>query len=200
MRKTLDKLISWTGLVLAAVLLVAGGLLMYGSNFASNNVKDQLSQQDITMPSGQAISALKSTEAQEALKPFAGQKMTNGAQAKAFADHYILEHMNAASNGRTYEEVSGEFIKMSKDASADPAQLKQLGDLRQTLFMGNTLRGLLLEAYAFGTMGTIALWAAIGAFVGAAVFLVLGILGLRHAETAPDTIGAPSGKKPVTVS
>lgn len=200
MRKTLDKLISWTGLVLAAVLLVAGGLLMYGSNFAADNVKAQLAQQDITMPSGQAIASLKSAEAQAALQPFAGQQMTTGAQAKAFADNYIAEHMKAIGNGKTYEEVSGEFIKLSKDASADPAQVKQLGDLRQTLFMGNTLRGLLLEAYAFGTMGTIALWAAIGAFIGAAIFLVLGVLGLRHAKTAPSAyVAAPEQRQPVTV-
>ena len=55
MRKTLDKLISWTGFIMAAVLLVAGGLLIYASNFVSNNVKEQLSQQNITMPTAAAL-------------------------------------------------------------------------------------------------------------------------------------------------
>jgi hypothetical protein len=188
MRKTLDKLISWTGLIMAAVLVVAGGLLMYASSFVANNVHEQLSQQNITMP---AAAALETQAQKDALLQYAGQTMTTGDQAKAFADHYILVHMNAASDNRTYEEVSGEFLKLSKDPNADQAKVAELGQLRQTLFMGNTLRGLLLNAYAFGTMGTIAFWAAIASFVGAALLLALGLLGLRHAKTAEDAAAAP---------
>jgi hypothetical protein len=195
MRKTLDKLISWTGLILAAVLVVAGGLLTYASSFVADNVKQQLSQQNITMP---AAAALETQEQKDALLQFAGQKMENGAQAKAFADHYILVHMNTQSSNRTYSEVSGEFIKLSKGPNADQAQVKALGELRQSLFMGNTLRGLLLNAYAFGTMGTIALYAGIGAFIAAAIFLVLGLLGLRHARTASD-FPAVAQRAPATV-
>jgi len=187
MRKTLDHLISWTGLLLAVVLLVAGGLLTYASSFVADNVEQQLSQQDITMPAQAAIAKM-SAEDQAALKPWAdGQtKMTNGDQAKAFADHYILVHMNSASNNRTYEEVSGEYLKMVKDPAANQDEVKALGELRQTLFMGNTLRGLLLNAYAFGTMGAIAGIAAIGAYIAAAFLLVLALLGFRHAKTAPE--------------
>jgi hypothetical protein len=183
MRKTLDRLISWTGLVMAVVLAVAGALLIYASSFVAGNVREQLSQQNITMP---AAAALETQAQKDALLQYAGQKMENGDQAKAFADHYILVHMNAASNNRTYEEVSGEFLQLSKDPKADQAAVAELGQLRQTLFMGNTLRGLLLNAYAFGTMGTIALYAGIAAFVGAALLLGLALLGLRHARTVED--------------
>ena len=187
MRKMLDHLISWTGLILAVVLLVAGGLLTYASNFVNNNVEQQLSQQEITMPAQAAIAKM-SAEDQAALKPWADGKtqMTNGDQAKAFADHYILVHMNTSSENRTYEQVSGEFMKLSKDPSANPADVKALGDLRQSLFMGNTLRGLLLNAYAFGTMGMIAGIAGIGAFIAAAILLVLALLGFRHAKQVND--------------
>lgn len=191
MRKTLDKLISWTGLIMAVVLVAAGGLLMYASNFVANNVHEQLSQQNITMPKAAALE----TQAQkDALLQYSGQQMTTGDQAKAFADHYILVHMNAASKNRTYEEVSGEFLTMSKNPNADQAKLAELGQLRQTLFMGNTLRGLLLNAYAFGTMGTIAFYAGIGAFVGAALLLALALLGLRHAKTAEDAATLQAGQ------
>jgi len=183
MRKTLDRLISWTGLIMAVVLAVAGALLIYASSFVANNVKEQLSQQNITMP---AAAALETQDQKDALLQYAGQKMENGAQAKAFADHYILVHMNTQANNKTYSEVSAEYLKAVKDPNADPAQVTALGDLRQSLFMGNTLRGLLLNAYAFGTMGTIALWAGIASFVGAALLLVLSLLGLRHAKTAED--------------
>jgi hypothetical protein len=134
------------------------------------------------------------------LEPYAGQPLENGQQAKAYADHYILAHMNASSGGKTYSEVSGEFMKLSKDPAADPAQVKELGDLRQSLFMGNTLRGLLLYGYAFDTIGRIAGFAAIGAFVGAGLLFVLGLMGLRHAAREPEVqfIETPTRGQAVT--
>lgn len=195
MRKTLDKLISWTGLTLALVLLVAGGLMTFASNFINSNVEEQLAQQQITMP---AAAALQTQEQKDALLQYAGQKMTTGDQAKAFADNYILEHMNASSDGRTYSQVSGEYMKLAKDPSADPAAVKALGDLRQSLFMGNTLRGMLLNAYAFGTMATVAKIAAVISFVGAGLLAVLGVLGLRHAKYARDAAVADANKVAAT--
>ena len=73
-------------------------------------------------------------------------------------------------------------MQLAKDPNANPDEVKALGDLRQSLFMGNALRGMLLNAYAFGTMGTIAAIAGIGAFVASAVLLLLALLGFRHAE------------------
>jgi hypothetical protein len=181
-RKTLDALLSTGGFIVAAVLLVAGGLLMWASNFVTDNVHSQLADQKITMPSGQAIA---DPAIQPYLQQYAGQQMTTGAQAKAYADHYIRVHMDKAGQGRTYEEVSGEFMAASKAAHPDAAKVAELGQLRQTLFMGNTLRGLLLNAYAFGVMGTVAFWGAIAAFLGAAALIVLSLLGLRHEHTVP---------------
>ncbi|MDR6862730.1 hypothetical protein [Phycicoccus sp. 3266] len=181
-RKTLDALLTTGGFVLTAVLLVAGGLLMWASNFVQDNVHSQLADQKITMPSGKAI---EDPAIKPYLQQYAGQQMTTGAQAKAYADHYILVHMNKAGQGRTYEEVSGEFIALSANPNADKAKVAELGQLRQTLFMGNTLRGLLLNAYAFGTMGTIAFWGAVASFVGAAFLFLLSLLGLRHERHVP---------------
>jgi len=185
MRKTLDQLISWTGLILAVVLLAAGGLLMYASNFVHQNVESQLSQQRITMP---AADRLETQEQKDALAQYAGQQMTTGDQAKAFADQYILVHMNASSDGRTYEEVSGEYMQLAKDPNANADEVKALGDLRQSLFMGNALRGMLLNAYAFGTMGTIAFIAGIGAFIASGVLLVLSFFGFRHSKRVNDFV------------
>jgi hypothetical protein len=195
MRSTLDKLVSWTGLILAAVLLVAGGLLTWANAFVSDQVHDQLAMQDITMPDKASLE----TKAQhDHLDQYAGQKMTTGAQAKAFADYYILVHMNAAGDGATYEEVSGQYMGLLNDPNADPDQVAEVGQLRQTLFMGNTLRGLLLNAYAFGTMGTIAGIAAIASFIGAAFLLVLSGLGMVHAKRVKNAEANPV-KEPVTV-
>jgi hypothetical protein len=186
-RSALDRLVSWIGLALAAVLLVAGGLLAYASSFVNGQVAEQLAAQKVTMPTAAAYGTLSEAD-QAALAPYAGQPMTTGSQAKAFADHYIQAHLNAMAGGKTYEEVSGEYIQLSKDANADPTKLKELGDLRQTMFMGATLRSMLLTAYAFGTMATIAAIASVAAFVGAVVLAVLGLLGLRHAKSAAGDV------------
>jgi hypothetical protein len=196
MRATLDKLISWTGLLLAVVLLVAGGLLTWASSFAGSQVHDQLAMQDITMP---AKASLETKAQHDALDKYAGQKMTTGAQAKAFADSYILVHMNAAGGGKTYEEVSGEFLQLSDAEKASPDGQKLAG-LRQTLFMGNTLRGELLTAYAFGKMGTIASYAAIASFVGAGLLFILGAVGLVHAKRARESASIAAAKVGTTVS
>ena len=176
MRAVLDKLISWTGLALAVVLLIAGGLLTWANMFIGDQVKDQLTMQDITMPEGDALDS--------------------GPEAKAYADHYILAHMNAASDGRTYQQVSSEFLALDDEAKASE-EGQALGGLRQTLFMGNTLRGLLLYGYAFATIGTIAGYAAIAAFLGAFTLMALALLGLRHARQTAGAEVSPQWE-PVT--
>lgn len=180
MRAVLDKLISWTGLALAAVLLIAGGLLTWANTFIGDQVDQQLTQQGITMPEGEALAGLPKEDA-AALEEYAGSELNTGPEAKAYADHYILAHMNAASDGRTYQEVSSEFLALDDTAKASE-EGQALGGLRQTLFMGNTLRGLLLYGYAFATIGTIAGYAALAAFAGALVLLALAQLGMRHAR------------------
>lgn len=180
MRAVLDKLISWTGLALAVVLLIAGGLLTWANMFIGDQVKDQLTMQDITMPEGEALASLSEADA-SALEKYAGSALDSGPEAKAYADHYILAHMNASSDGRTYQQVSSEFLALDDEAKASE-EGQALGGLRQTLFMGSTLRGLLLYGYAFATVGTIAGYAALAAFVGAFVLLALVQLGLRHAR------------------
>jgi hypothetical protein len=191
MRSAFDKLISWTGLAMAAVLLVAGGLLAWANAFIGDQVHQQLSAQAITMPSGDALAALPTADA-NALRPYAGSPLDTGPEAKAFADHYILVHMNEASGNRTYNEVSGQYIAMSDAQKASPKG-QELAGLRQTLFMGDTLRGLLLYGYAFATVGTIAGIASIAAFVGAGVLLVLFGLGLWHARRARAAEQVPAG-------
>ena len=49
-RKTFDALLTAGGLVLAAVLVVVGLLGLWAHNFIDNQVKTQLSQQQIVFP------------------------------------------------------------------------------------------------------------------------------------------------------
>ena len=188
MRATLDKLISWGGLLLAVLLLVAGGLLTWASSFISNQVTDQLGAQHITMPTSEAYGELPKAD-QNALAPYAGQKMTTGPQARAYADHYIAVHMQGIADGQTYSEVSGQYIQQCSDPKAAATEeCTTLAGQRQSLFMGSTLRGLLLYGYAFATIGTIAGIGAIVAFIGAGVLLLLVGFGFWHSRRAKEDV------------
>ena len=181
-RRSLDLVLSVTAIVVAVVLAIAGVLLIWGGSDANNTVTEQLSQQKISFPADAA-------QLPDNLQSYAGQEVTTGAQAKAYSD-LIAEHLTGVADGKTYSEVSAAWIASSEDPTQrDPA----LGAQRQTLFMGETLRGMLLNAYAFSVFGTIATIAAWVSFIAAALLLVLGFLGIAHSRRTPaeTTVFAP---------
>ena len=183
-RKTFDVLLGVGGLVIAAVLVLAGGLLAWGHNFAENNVRNQLTSQQIYFPTKSEIAAEHNADITKYVTPYAGQQVVNGQQAEVFANHYIANHLKEVANGQTYSQVSETWLGM-KPSNPQYATVTQE---RQTLFMGETLRGLLLNAYAFGKIGEIAGIASIVSFIGAVVLLLLAALGFVHARrTSPDT-------------
>jgi len=176
-RRTFDTMVAIGGLLIAFVLVIAGGLLTWSSVYINGQVHDQLAAQKIFFPPA-GSDAIKGPEF-AAMQQYAGQQLTTGAQAEVYANHFIAVHLTEVAGGKTYAEVSSAAL-------ADPTNATLQGQAN-TLFKGNALRGLLLNAYAFGTMGTIAGIAAIFAFAGAAILLILSILGLVHArKTAAD--------------
>jgi len=183
-RKTLDRLLSWAGFSLAALLIIAGSLLTWAHNFVGDQVHSQLAAQKIYFPP-KGSSAIAAPEFSQ-MKQYAGQQLTTGAQAEVYANHFIANHLKTIGGGKTYAELSTE-------AQASPNDTVLAGKVA-TMFKGETLRGLLLNAYAFGTMGTIAGIAAIVSFVGAGVMLLLSILGLWHGKRTKDALvgGPPS--------
>jgi len=178
-RRTFDFLASGVGVLLAIVLLVAGGLLLWGYNFVNDQVTQQLTEQQITFPAADsdAIKALPPDDA-AAMKVYAGQLMTNGAQAKTYADHFIAVHLKEIGGGKTYSQLSAEAL-------ANPSDQK-LAAQADTVFKGTTLRGLLLNAYAFWQIGQIALIASIVSFVAGAIVLILSGLGFWHLRRTPS--------------
>jgi hypothetical protein len=177
-RRTFDFLVSSTGMMLTIVLLVAGGLLFWGYSFANGNVHDQLAAQKIFFPP-KGSQALAPPEIGRYLNRYAGQQLVNGAQAKAYADHFIAVHLKEAAGGKTYAQVSSLALQNPNDA--------KLAAQVQTLFRGETLRGLLLNAYAFWKIGQIALIAAVASLVLAGVMLVLTVLGFWHLRRVSPT-------------
>ena len=187
-RKNFDKIVTAVGFGLTVFLFVAAGLLNWGASFAQDSVKSQLENQNISFPAAEAMP--EATKDQ--LAKWANMQVVTGEMARDYSDLYIWEHMKGSSiaavgKPATYSEVSGMYMGLVRGGSTDTAQIAKLGDLRQTLFMGNTLRGMLLEAYAFGTMGVIAGYGAIAALVGGLVMLLLSIAGLLHIRRTPDS-------------
>jgi hypothetical protein len=178
-RRYTDFLVSWMGIVGVVGLLIAGGLALWANTYINDQVHSQLSAQKITFFPANAIypcaAGVKSEDCfpqYASLKQYAGQQLTTGDQAKAYADTQILNDMNAMTGGKTYAELSGKAL-------AEPNNTALQQEVA-VVFKGTTLRGLLLNAYAFGTIATIAGWAALAAFVGAGLLLILSILGFLH--------------------
>ncbi|HUI04209.1 MAG TPA: hypothetical protein VLZ77_11750 [Acidimicrobiales bacterium] len=185
-RKTLDMILTAGGAVLVVVFVVAGALGLWGYSFANSNVHNQLAQQNITFPSKAAFAHAKAgTEITPSMIPsvsqYAGEQLLTGRQAEAYANDFIAVHLQGIGHGQTYSQVSAAAMKLPRGSAAYTAKEAEA----QTLFQGTTLRGLLLEAYAFWTMGQIALWASVVAFVLAGVMLVLTALGVLHLRRVP---------------
>jgi hypothetical protein len=186
-RRTFDRIVSFVGLGLSIFLFIAAALLNWGASFADESVATQLSQQKITMPDKDSagFKAL-SQEAQDALAPFSKMPLTTGEQAQAYADFYIGSHLKGIADGKVYSEVSGMALAASAKSKADPANAQlateaaTLMGQRTSLFMGETLRGLLLYSFAFWQIGQIAMYAAWAAAVGGVIMLVLSLLGFAH--------------------
>ncbi len=179
-RRFVDYFISWTGLIVAVVLLAAGGLLVWGHTYIDNQVHTQLASQKIFFPpkGSPAIAGPQFV----AMQKYAGQQLTTGAQAQTYANHFIAVHLSEVAGGKTYAQVSSAAL-------ADPTNVT-LKTQEATLFQGTTLRGLLLNAYAFGTVGMIVGIAAIVSLVGGAILLVLSVLGFVHARRVNRATGS----------
>ena len=185
-RRTVDRVLVSFGIVAAVVFAVAGGLLMWGANFSSDYVHDELASQHVSFPSAADLKAEGRTD----LLPYAGEQVTSGQEAQAYAG-YIGGHLEGIADGKTYSQIddrgAAAAVEAAKEAGApqseiDALQVKAdtLKAQRDSLFRGETLRGLLLSSYAWWTVGRIALIAAIGAFAAAALMGALSIAGVVH--------------------
>ncbi|MEO8785254.1 MAG: hypothetical protein ABI221_03030 [Candidatus Saccharimonadales bacterium] len=176
-RSLIDKIVSSSGLLIGLVLLAASGGMFYAHSFIHSQVHDQLAAQKISFPqaSSPALASLPAPDRQAVTK-YAGQPLLTGAQAETFADHYIAAHLSEIGNGQTYSELSAA-------AMAQPTN-SQLAKQVDTVFKGETLRGLLLNAYAFDSMASVAYVAAMVSMAAGVLLLILSALGFRHAKLA----------------
>ncbi|HEX7353969.1 MAG TPA: hypothetical protein VF288_03955 [Mycobacteriales bacterium] len=183
-RRTFDLLMTLGGLVVAVVLFVGSGLLFWAHQFADSNVSSQLAQQQIFFPAKGSPALTTNPEIAKNLTKYAGQRLTTGAQAADYANHFIAVHLREVAGGQTYSQVSNEVQALKATDPTSP-RLAALNGQEQTLFQGETLRGLLLNAYGYAVFGEIA-WVAAWVTLGGGIVLLFGVaLGVRHFRRTP---------------
>jgi hypothetical protein len=187
-RRTVDTVLTGLGALAVAVLVCAGALLTWGAGFASDYVHDELASQNIAFPDAAALNE----DGRADLVGFAGATVDTGNEAEAYAS-YINGHLQGIADGATYadlgtpERAANAAVATAKADGAPASEIAALEGKaaaltgqRNTLFKGETLRGLLLTAFAWSTVGRIAGIAAFAAFAAAALCAILVVLGMRH--------------------
>jgi hypothetical protein len=164
MTRTLRRRVLLLQVGLIGIFSFCAGFLFWANSFSHNMVHDQLAAQLIYFPPA-GSPALNPQEFPD-LQQFAGQQVVNGDQAKAYADGFIGRHLEAVAGGQTYAQVSAKAL-------ANPTDQKLAAQV-QTLFRGETLRGLLLNTYGWWQVGQYAFYAALGLLLAA--FAVFGAL------------------------
>lgn len=205
-RRTLDVLTSLVGLGLAVLLLIGGLVLSANANFASTYVTSQLSQQQISFKTADTLTAEE--KQQPCLVAYAGQPLATGKQAECYANNFIGVHLQGIAGGKTYAQLGDVQTQLrTQIAAAQQSNAANLADLqkqltdatanRETVFKGETLRGLLLTSYGFSEFGNKAGQAAFVAYLAAGLLLMLAIFGFLHAYLTPRTkVFAPPEQEP----
>jgi hypothetical protein len=186
-RQGWDWIISSAGAVVAIILLVLGGAAIYGGNFGQDNVRDRLAPQNISFPPAEAMTSEEFAE----VGAFAGATVDSGNEAEAFS-RYIGLHLGEVNEGATYSETSA----AAREEGLDPDVAVELQAKADTLFRGETLRSILLNAYGWWTVSTIAVYAGYAMVIAGLLLGLLAFLGFRHAKRA----AAPHGTRGVAMS
>jgi hypothetical protein len=176
-RTTFDKLLGWAGTSLGIILLAVGGLLLWGSAYVHNTVQGQLAAQQIYFPPASAFAHAKAgTEITPSMIPsvsqYAGQQLLTGQQAEAYADHFIAVHIADMSGGKTYAQLSTQAL-------AQPNNTKLAG-LVDTVFKGETLRSMLLNAYGWWKVSQLTYIVSLVMFGLGAVSFLGGVFGFAR--------------------
>ena len=172
-RQAWDRIVSSIAAVLAVTLVVLGGAAIYGGNFGQDNVRDRLAPQNITFPPADAMTPAEFAEVGD----FAGATVDTGNEAEAFS-RYIGLHLSEVNGGATYSETSA----AAREEGLNPKVAADLQVKADTLFKGETLRSILLNAYGWWTVSTIAVYAGYAMVIAGLLLGVLAFLGFRHAK------------------
>ena len=193
-RRTLDMIFSAGGIAVAILLVLLGFVFKTNADFADSYVHDQLAEQKISFTAAEFLSDEEKTST--CLIENAGTPLDSGKKAECYANDYIGMHLKGIGGGETYATI-GAIQTKAKTALADAtaanasnvvelkADLDKITGQRETMFKGETLRGLLLTSYGFSIFGEKAALAAMLSFLGALVMLLASVAGFIHAFSTP---------------
>jgi predicted outer membrane lipoprotein len=187
--------------MLVVILAASAGFLFFEGSFVSDMVKTELVSQQIYFPGTDQIKpggALDPAEFPAEIRDQAGKQVTDGNQARIYANDFIGKHLQGVAGGKTYSQVSSAAGALNAQIASTPktdpnyaalqAQLATLNGQKATLFNGETLRSMLLNSYGWWTIGVYTTYAGIGLLLAA--FGVLGALvfELFIAGRKPETV------------
>jgi hypothetical protein len=166
--------------VLAGAAAFAFGL----GTFTTGQIREELTAQQVYFPAADQIKtggALDPAKFPQEIRDQAGNQVTDGNQARIYANDFLGEHLQGVAGGLTYATVGTKVSQLkaqqAKLQPTDPAyadlqnQITTLNAQRETLFKGETLRSMLLNAYGWWTVGTYTIYAAFGLLIAALVVL-----------------------------
>ena len=173
--------------IMVVVLAAASGFAFYEGSFVTSMIHDQLVAQQISFPGTDQVKAggaLDPKEFPSEITQYAGQQVDNGDKARVYANDFIGKHLQGVAGGQTYAQVSatGQALnaQLATTSKDDPnyatlqAQLTKVNGQKATLFQGESLRAMLLNAYGWYTFGTYATFG--GIFLMLATLVALGAL------------------------
>jgi hypothetical protein len=209
-----NKEIRWRIISLQAMLVIilmgASGFLFYEGSFVTGMVKDELTAQQVFFPTADQIKtggALDPAEFSQEIRDQAGNQVTDGNQARIYANDFLAKHLQAVAGGSTYASIGTKITAATTALAAasktDPnyatlqAQVATLNGEKTTLFTGEMLRATLLNSWGWWTLGVYTTYAGIGLLIAA-----LGVLGavafeLFVAVRKPETFKVKVGQKVV---
>lgn len=174
----MTKELRWRIITLQVVMVIifafGAGMAYWGYSFNNDQIKNQLAPQQIFFPKD--ISDVPQPE-QNALAPYVGQQVLNGEQAHIFAENYLGLHLRELADGKVYSQLSTEAR-----AEKDPVEKAKKDGLVQTAFRGETLKGMLNQAWAFSIFGTMAMYVSFGLAIVALIVLAALVFELFFAH------------------
>jgi hypothetical protein len=201
----MNKAIRWRIITLQSILVLvlagASGFLIFEGNFATTMIQDQLSAQSVSFPGADQIKtggALDPAEFSQEIRDQAGKQVVDGNQARIYANDFLGKHLQTVAGGSTYAtigtKISAANAALAAASKTDPnyaklqANVATLNGQRDTLFKGETLRSMLLNAYGWWTIGVYTTYAGFGLMLVALAALAALAFELFIAGRKPEVV------------